>query len=202
MMSVADLQSALTRALGDDIVQLTECLGEVCLHVRRTRIAEVLRILRDDPALAMTQLMDICGVDYPERPERFEVVYHLLSLRHNARLRVKIETDEVTPVPSVVGVYGAAGWFEREAWDMFGIVFAGNPDLRRILTDYGFEGHPLRKDFPLSGYVEVRYDDDQKRVVYEPVKLPQEFRAFDFESPWEGMTNVQLHGDEKAEGKA
>ena len=198
MLSLTQIQTELHRALGDDVVQLTEALGEVCLSVRRTRIVDVLRLLRDDPALAMNQLMDLCGVDYPDRPERFDVVYHLLSLRHNARVRVKIETDELTPVPSVVGVYSAAGWFEREAWDMFGITFAGHPDLRRILSDYGFEGHPLRKDFPLSGYVEVRYDDTQKRVIYEPVKLPQEFRAFDFESPWEGMTNVQLHGDEKA----
>ena len=198
MLTCDQLQSEIQRALGDDVVHLSVALGELSLNVRRTRVADVLRILRDDPALAMTQLMDICGVDYPDRPERFEVVYHLLSLRHNARVRVKIETDEVTPVPSVVGVYGAAGWFEREAWDMFGVAFSGNPDLRRILTDYGFEGHPLRKDFPLSGYVEVRYDDDQKRVIYEPVKLPQEFRAFDFESPWEGMSKVMLCGDEKA----
>ncbi len=200
MLPTETLQAEITRALGDEIIELSESLGELCLHVRRTRIAEILRILRDDTALALTQLMDLCGVDYPERPERFDVVYHLLSLRHNARLRVKIQTDEVTPVPSVTAIYGAAGWFEREAWDMFGIAFADHPDLRRILTDYGFEGHPLRKDFPLSGFVEVRYDDTQKRVVYEPVKLPQEFRAFDFESPWDGMTKVMLHGDEKATG--
>jgi len=142
-------------------------------------------------------LMDICGVDYPDRAKRFDVVYHLLSLKNNARVRVKVQTDEGTPVPSVVGVHSAAGWFERECWDLFGVAFAGNPDLRRILTDYGFEGHPLRKDFPLTGYVEVRYDDEQKRVVYEPVKLTQDFRNFDFMSPWEGMTDVMLPGDEK-----
>ena len=198
MLSVEQLQSEIQRALGDDVVHMSVVLGQLSLNVRRTRVADVLLILRDDAAIAMNQLMDLCGVDYPERPERFDVVYHLLSLRHNARVRVKVEMDEITPVPSVVGVYGAAGWFERETWDMFGIAFSGNPDLRRILSDYGFEGHPLRKDFPLSGYVEVRYDNEQKRVVYEPVKLPQEFRAFDFESPWEGMTSVQLHGDEKA----
>jgi len=203
MLPVAQLQSEITRALGDDLMHLSVEGGEVSILVPRTRIADVLGVLRDDPALAMTQLMDICGVDYPERPERFDVVYHLLSMRHNARVRVKIETDENTPVPTVVGLFSCAGWYEREAWDMFGITFAGNPDLRRILTDYGFEGHPLRKDFPLTGYVEVRYDDTQRRVIYEPVKLPQDFRNFDFLSPWEGMTDVNfrpqiLPGDEKA----
>jgi NADH-quinone oxidoreductase subunit C len=144
-------------------------------------------------------LIDICGVDYPEREQRFEVVYHLLSPRENQRIRVKCETDEKTPVPSVVAVFPAANWFEREAYDMYGIMFSGHPDLRRILTDYGFQGFPLRKDFPLTGYVEVRYDDAQKRVVYEPVKLTQEFRSFDFMSPWEG-TDYVLPGDEKAKG--
>ncbi|MBY0430201.1 MAG: NADH-quinone oxidoreductase subunit C, partial [Rhodospirillales bacterium] len=144
------------------------------------------------------QLMDLCGIDYPQREQRFEVVYHLLSMKHNQRIRVKAPTDEDTPVPSVTGVFSAANWFEREAWDMYGIFFADHPDLRRLLTDYGFEGHPLRKDFPLTGYVEVRYDDEQKRVVYEPVKLTQDFRTFDFLSPWEGPG--LLPGDEKAEG--
>jgi NADH-quinone oxidoreductase subunit C len=142
-------------------------------------------------------MIDLCGVDYPDRPQRFEVVYNLLSLKHNHRIRVKVATDGENPVPSITGIYSAAGWFEREAWDLFGIYFADNPDLRRLLTDYGFEGHPLRKDFPLTGYVEVRYDEDQKRVVYEPVKLKQEFRSFDFVSPWEGMNEI-LPGDEKA----
>jgi NADH-quinone oxidoreductase subunit C len=146
-------------------------------------------------------LVDVCGVDYPDRPERFDVVYNLLSLKLNQRIRVKVTTDEDSAVPSVTAVYSAAGWFEREAWDLFGIYFADHPDLRRLLTDYGFEGHPLRKDFPLTGYVEVRYDEDQKRVVYEPVRLKQEFRSFDFVSPWEGMNHV-LPGDEKASGEA
>jgi NADH-quinone oxidoreductase subunit C len=141
--------------------------------------------------------MDVCGADYPEREQRFDVVYNLLSLKHNQRVRVKAMTDEATPVPSVVSVFNSAGWFEREAWDLYGIFFSDHPDLRRILTDYGFQGHPLRKDFPLTGYVEVRYDQEQKRVIYEPVKLTQDFRTFDFLSPWEGMTPL-LPGDEKA----
>ena len=140
--------------------------------------------------------MDLCGVDYPERPERFEVVYNLLSHRHNLRIRIKTSTDEDTPVPSVSGLFSSAAWFEREAWDLYGVFFSDHPDLRRLLTDYGFEGYPMRKDFPLTGYVEVRYDDEQKRVVYEPVSLTQEFRSFDYLSPWEGP----LPGDEKAEG--
>jgi NADH-quinone oxidoreductase subunit C len=149
----------------------------------------------------MNQLLDLCGVDYPDRPERFEVVYNLLSLKYNWRLRVKIETNENVPVASVASIYSTAVWFERECWDLFGIAFAGNPDMRRLLNDYDFEGHPLRKDFPLSGYVEVRYDDELKRIVYEPVKLTQDFRNFDFLSPWEGMTDVLLPGDEKAAPK-
>jgi NADH-quinone oxidoreductase subunit C len=143
-------------------------------------------------------LVDVTAADYPEREERFEIVYNLLSLSHNQRIRLKTSTDENTPVPSVVGLFSAAGWFEREVWDMFGVFFTDHPDLRRLLTDYGFEGHPLRKDFPLTGYVEVRYDDEQKRVVYEPVKLTQDFRSFDFMSPWEGAKYI-LPGDEKAE---
>ena len=153
--------------------------------------------MRDDPALQFEQLIDICGVDFPERAERFEVVYHLLSIRKNLRIRVKLSTDEATAVRSVIPLHPGANWFEREAFDMFGILFSGHPDLRRLLTDYGFQGHPLRKDFPLTGYVEVRYDDEKKRVVYEPVKLNQEFRSFDFESPWEGVT-YNIPGDEKA----
>lgn len=200
MVSVTELLSEVERALGDAGVQASVALGEASVLVPRTRIADVLLVLRDDPAIAMNQLMDVCGVDYPERPERFEVVYNLLSLQHNTRLRVKIQTDERTPVPTAVGVYKSAGWFEREVWDLFGVTFAGHPDLRRILTDYGFEGHPLRKDFPLSGFVEVRYDEEQKRVIYEPVKLQQDYRNFDFLSPWEGMTDVQLRDDKKSEG--
>ena len=202
MLSVESLHDEVLRALGTAVAQSFAELGELSVLVPRTRIEEALQTLRDDPKILMTQLMDICGVDYPERPERFEIVYQLLSLPHNVRLRVKIQTDEHTPVPTAVGVYSSAGWFEREVWDLFGVAFAGHPDLRRILTDYGFEGHPLRKDFPLSGYVEVRYDPEQKRVVYEPVKLAQDYRAFDFLSPWEGMTDVQLSGDDAAkEGK-
>jgi NADH-quinone oxidoreductase subunit C len=172
--------------------------GELTLHVDADALLKVLAFLRDDVNCQFKQLIDVCGADYPERERRFEVIYHLLSMTQNARVRLKIDTDEETPVPSATGLFSAAGWWEREAWDLYGILFADHPDLRRILTDYGFEGHPLRKDFPLTGYVEVRYDDEQKRVVYEPVKLTQEFRTFDFLSPWEGMTRP-LPGEEKAE---
>lgn len=195
--------AALRALLGSAVLNCSEALGETAIAVPREQIVGVLKSLRDAPEHRYEMLMDICGVDFPARPQRFEVVYNLLSLSKNQRLRVKVLTDENTPVPTVIGVYNAAGWFERECWDMYGVKFSGHPDLRRILTDYGFEGHPQRKDFPLTGYVEVRYDDTQKRVVYEPVKLPQDFRNFDFESPWEGMTDVQrravlLPGDEKA----
>jgi NADH-quinone oxidoreductase subunit C len=171
--------------------------GELVVLARPEQIVRLLTFLRDDSNCQFKVLVDICGVDWPERAERFDVVYHLLSLKHNQRVRVKVATDERTPVPSVTGVYSAAGWFEREAFDLFGILFSGHPDLRRILSDYGFEGHPLRKDFPLTGHVEVRYDEAQKRVVYEPVTLQQEFRKFDFMSPWEGARHI-LPGDEKA----
>jgi NADH-quinone oxidoreductase subunit C len=171
--------------------------GELSVGIPRESILEALTFLRDDPQCRFSILCDICGVDYPDRPLRFEVVYNLLSMSQNLRIRVKLETDEEQAVPSAVGVFSAAGWWEREAWDLFGIYFDDHPDLRRILTDYGFDGHPLRKDFPLTGYVELRYDEDQKRVVYEPVKLKQEFRSFDFLSPWEGMDRI-LPGDEKA----
>ena len=202
---MADLEKLLAetrRALEGSVMDARTEHGELSILVPRTRIADVLRVLRDDPALAFHQLMDICGADYPERPERFEVVYNLLSLKYNWRIRVKAQTDETSLVPSVTCIYSCAGWFERECWDMFGVPFSGNPDLRRLLTDYGFEGHPLRKDFPLTGYVEVRYDEEKKRVVYEPVKMQQDFRNFDFLSPWEGMTdvNLRLPGDEKATG--
>ena len=172
--------------------------GELVLYVRRADIVPVLLFLRDDRECAFKQLVNLCGADYPQRAERFDVVYMLLSLSQNQRARVKVTTDETQPVPSVTGVFSSAGWYEREIWDMYGVYFEGHPDLRRILTDYGFEGHPLRKDFPLTGYVEVRYDEEQKRVVYEPVTLTQEFRDFDNLSPWEGMTDIMLPGDEKA----
>lgn len=187
----AKLQGAVERR---DIIR-----GELTVFVARDQIVRVLTELRDDSDCLFEVLIDICGVDYPERENRFDVVYHLLSPRKNQRIRVKCETDEEAPVPSAITVFPAANWFEREAYDMYGILFSGHPDLRRILTDYGFQGYPLRKDFPLTGYVEVRYDDAQKRVVYEPVKLTQEFRSFDFMSPWEG-TDYVLPGDEKAKG--
>lgn len=175
--------------------------SELTMSVKRTSLIKVATFLRDNPVAMFKILLDVCGVDYPEREERFEAVYHLLSTRHNRRIRLKVATDETTPVPSLVGVFPTAGWFEREAWDLYGILFDGNPNLRRILTDYGFEGHPLRKDFPLTGFVEVRYDEEQKRVVYDPVKLTQEFRTFDFLSPWEGQMPSPglLPGDEKAD---
>lgn len=183
--------------MGQDIAETEIEYGELVLRVRREGIVRVLSFLCNDANCLFQVLADICGVDYPDREERFEIVYNLLSLKHNVRIRVKVTTDESKPVPSVTQVYPAAGWFERECWDMYGVFFSEHPDLRRMLTDYGFDGHPLRKDFPLTGYVEVRYDDEQRRVVYEPVKLVQEFRSFDFLSPWEGMT-PQLPGDEKA----
>ncbi len=194
-----ELGDQIAAAVPQDAVRAEVAHGELILWVKREGIVRVLTILRDDPRYLFQVLVDLCGVDHPDRPERFEVVYNLLSLKHNRRIRVKVATDEEHPVPSVTGVFSAAGWYERETWDLFGVYFSDHPDLRRILTDYGFEGHPLRKDFPLTGYVEVRYDEDQKRVVYEPVRLKQEFRSFDFLSPWEGMSHI-LPGDEKATG--
>ncbi|BBK32070.1 NADH-quinone oxidoreductase subunit C [Stella humosa] len=194
---LADLGALVEAALPDHVLRVEQALGELIVHVPSASVTRVLTFLRDDSQCLFKVLVDVCGVDYPERAQRFEVVYNLLSLDHNFRIRVKTATDEATPVPSVVPVFSAAGWWEREAWDLYGIFFSDHPDLRRILTDYGFEGHPLRKDFPMTGYVEVRYDEQQKRVVYEPVKLVQEFRSFDFESPWERMTPL-LPGDEKA----
>lgn len=195
--ALQDLLALIEPVLGDHLLAAKIAHGELTITVPATSIRRVLGYLRDDPNMLFKELVDLCGVDYPERERRFEVVYHLLSLEHNQRIRVKVETDETTPVPSVVELFSTAGWFEREAWDMYGIYFADHPDLRRILTDYGFEGHPLRKDFPLTGHVELRYDDEQKRVVYEPVKLRQDFRTFDFLSPWEGGGGL-LPGDEKA----
>jgi NADH-quinone oxidoreductase subunit C len=196
---VPGIAEQILASLGGAVRDHHSHFGELTVTVARDEIVKAMTALRDDPRYLFEVLLDVCGVDYPARPERFDVVYHLLSPRRNLRIRVKVMTDEDHPVPSIVGVHPSANWFEREAYDMYGILFSGHPDLRRILTDYGFEGYPLRKDFPLTGYVEVRYDDEQKRVVYEPVRLNQEFRNFDFESPWEG-TDYVLPGDEKAKG--
>ena len=195
--SLQELGEYLSAKLGAALQSWHVRLGELTLFVDAAQIVPVLKLLRDDGRCRFEILLDICGVDWPGREKRFDVVYHLLSPRLNQRIRVKIEADEVNPVASLVDVFPAANWYERETYDMYGILFSGHPDLRRILTDYGFQGFPLRKDFPLSGYVEVRYDDEQKRVVYEPVRLTQEFRDFDFESPWEGTGRI-LPGDEKA----
>jgi len=192
-----ELGDYVAGALTDAVVAWHVSYGELTVTVVRERISQVLKYLRDDARCQFSILIDICGADYPERPKRFDVVYHLLSPKQNQRIRIKTQTDENTAVPSAISIFPAANWFEREAFDFYGILFSGHPDLRRILTDYGFQGYPLRKDFPLTGYVEVRYDDEQKRVVYEPVKLTQEYRSFDFMSPWEG-TNYILPGDEKA----
>ena len=195
--ALTPLGAEMVGALG---VEAQVAFGELTLVAPRERIVEVMTALRDQ--FGFQQLLDVCGADYPDREERFEVVYHLLSLTRNARVRVKVATDEVQPVPTVVEVYPSANWFERETFDMYGVLFSGHPDMRRLLTDYGFEGHPLRKDFPMTGFVEVRYDEEQRRVVYEPVKLTQEFRTFDFLSPWEGAEYPApvLPGDEKAGG--
>jgi NADH-quinone oxidoreductase subunit C len=187
---------AATAALGSSLLSSVEAVGEVALHVGRESLVETMIALRDTPGLEYQQLMEIAGVDYPDRPDRFEVVYCLLSLTRNHRIRVHVQTDDTKPVPSVTGIWPVAGWLEREVYDMYGVLFAGNADLRRILTDYGFRGHPQRKDFPLTGYVELRYSEEQKRVVYEPVELAQDFRTFDFMSPWEGAQYI-LPGDEK-----
>ena len=190
------LQERVVALLGDRIIEQTIAFDQLTVRVHRETIVDVVRMLRDDPDTRFVSIVDVCGADYPERDERFDVVYHLLSPYKNARIRLKVRTDGDIPVPSITPVFPGADWYEREAYDFFGILFSGHPDLRRILTDYGFDGHPLRKDFPMTGYVEVRYDEERKRVVYEPVKLPQEFRQFDFLSPWEG-TDYVLPGDEK-----
>ncbi len=191
------LGQAIAEAAGAAVtsVALARFGQELVLTAQRDSIVPLMTMLRDDPRFAFEQCMDICAVDWPDRAERFEVVYNLLSLSHNQRVRVVIATDENTPVPSLIGLWPSVTWFEREVWDMHGVAFAGQPDLRRILTDYGFEGHPLRKDFPLTGFVELRYDEELKRVAYGPVELKQEFRDFDYMSPWEAMTT--LPGDEK-----
>ncbi len=196
-----ELKEHIEGAISEDLSGAEIAFGELTLTARASRITQVLKFLRDDALCRFIQLIDLCGVDYPERTKRFEVVYHLLSLHNNVRVRVKIATGEDEAIASIRDVFPCADWFEREAFDMYGIVFTGNPDMRRLLTDYGFEGYPLRKDFPLTGHKEVRYDDEQKAVVYEPVSLVQEYRNFDYLSPWEGAQYV-LPGDEKAEDKA
>jgi NADH-quinone oxidoreductase subunit C len=194
-----ELGDFIAAALGSAVDSVEVKLGELIVTCGPGDLVKVMKFLRNDSNCRFEMLIDICGVDYPEREKRFDVVYNLLSLKHNYRVRVKVPVNEDESVSSLVDLYPVAGWFEREAYDMYGIFFEGNPDLRRILTDYGFEGHPLRKDFPLTGYVEMRYDERHKRVVYEPVKLRQEFRTFDFESPWEGMLQPRrLPGDEKS----
>jgi NADH-quinone oxidoreductase subunit C len=192
---------AIAAALSGAVIDISDAYGELTLTVGTERWVDVARYLREDAGQLYVCFIDLCAVDYPVREKRFEVVLHLLSPKHNRRIRVKTSVDEDTPVASLCEVFPAADWFEREAYDLFGVLFSNHPDLRRILTDYGFDGHPLRKDFPMTGYVEVRYDDEQKRVVYEPVRLNQEFRQFDFLSPWEGDSNYELPGDEKARGQ-
>ena len=191
------LSDHIALSLGEAIEDRAIAYGELTIVARLEEIKRVVTFLRDDPQCRFVCFIDICGADYPARERRFDVVYHFLAPHHNRRIRVKVETDEVTPVPSIIDLFPAANWYERETYDLYGVLFSGHPDLRRLLTDYCFEGHPLRKDFPLTGYVEVRYDSGQGRVVYEPVKLSQEFRNFDFLSPWEG-TDYVLPGDEKA----
>ena len=195
--ALAELAEMVVGAQPGAVVASTIAFGQLTLSLTREGLIDVVRLLRDDPRAGFVNLVDICAVDWPARVERFEVVYHLLSPVQNQRVRLKVTADERTPVPSLTRLFPAADWYEREAYDLYGVLFSDHPDLRRILTDYGFDGHPLRKDFPLTGFVEVRYDDESKRVVYEPVVLAQQFRDFDFLSPWEG-TDYVLPGDEKA----
>ncbi len=195
--TLTELGTYLAGKLGERLIGHVVAVGELTLNVVPASIVEVVRFLHDDSNCRFVSIADVCGVDYPGRAERFEVVYHLLSPTRNLRVRIKLATDDVTPVPSITSIFPGADWYEREAYDFYGILFSGHPDLRRLLTDYGFDGYPLRKDFPLTGFVEVRYDEERKRVVYEPVKLAQEFRNFDYLSPWEG-TDYVLPGDEKA----
>ncbi len=183
---LSELAKHVAGELGETVTSWEIAFGELNVNLKRQDVIGAMRFLRDDKRTNFACFIDLCGVDYPEREARFDVVYHLLSPKNNTRIRLRVQTDEETPVPSITGIYPGAGWFEREAYDMYGILFTGHPDLRRLLTDYGFDGHPLRKDFPLTGHVETRYDDELKRVVYEPVELRQEFRNFDFLSPWEG----------------
>jgi NADH-quinone oxidoreductase subunit C len=200
--ALRDLATYLADAAPNEVGATVIAHDELSITTQRASLVKFMTFLRDDSNCQFKVLVDITAVDYPERDERFEVVYNLLSVALNQRIRIKVTTDETAPVPSVTSVFSTAGWFEREVWDLFGVLFTDHPDLRRLLTDYGFQGHPLRKDFPLTGYVELRYDTEQKRVVYEPVKLTQEFRTFDFISPWEGMTIDRLPGDEKATEEA
>ena len=193
-----DLARKIEGALPGAVSGHTIALDELTIHAQAADIIKVVTFLRDDPGCQFVNIIDVTAVDWPSREKRFDVVYHFLSPTKNARIRIKVETDEATPVPSIIGAFPGADWYERETYDLYGVLFAGHPDLRRILTDYGFEGHPLRKDFPLTGFVEVRWDDEVKRVVYDPVRLAQEFRNFDFLSPWEG-TDYVLPGDEKAQ---
>jgi NADH-quinone oxidoreductase subunit C len=198
-MTLNELTTHIQKQLGKSVLSCEVVKGECVLTVKRADIYHAVHILRDDPECLFKQLIDITAIDWPARmPDRFDVVYHMLSMKHNIRVRLKTMTDEATPVQSIVELFDAAGWAEREVFDLYGVLFEGNPDLRRILTDYGFEGHPLRKDFPLTGYNEVRWDSEKMEVVYEPVTLQQDLRVFDFESPWEAMTDVQLPGDDKA----
>ncbi len=195
--ALTELGEHIAGHMTDAVRKFDVRVGELTVYAERDQIVTLVDFLKRDQMCMFEMMIDICGVDYPERSQRFEVVYHFLSMRLNQRIRVKISTDEDTPVPSIVDLHRGADWFEREAFDMYGVVFSGHPDMRRILTDYGFEGHPLRKDFPLTGFTEVRYDDLEKRIVHEPVQLTQEYRNFDFLSPWEGMTS-EIPGDEKA----
>ncbi|MER8827009.1 NADH-quinone oxidoreductase subunit C [Mesorhizobium sp. M0938] len=196
-LSLNELSTYLGEKLSGRISDAVFAYGELTISLEPHDLIEVVTFLRDDKNCQFISIIDVCGADYPSRAKRFDVVYHLLSPKQNIRIRIKVQADEETVVPSITGVYPGADWFERETYDLYGVLFSGHPDLRRILTDYGFEGHPLRKDFPLTGFVEVRYDDEAKRVIYEPVELKQEFRNFDFLSPWEG-TDYVLPGDEKA----
>jgi len=200
VIDLTELGQAIVSASPGAVSGYIVAYRELTIHADAQRIVEVAKFLRDDPRCQFWCIIDVTAIDWPARERRFDVVYHFLSPKQNARIRVKVETDESTPVPSIIQVFPGADWFEREVYDLYGVLFTGHPDMRRILTDYGFEGHPLRKDFPLTGFVEVRWDDDAKRVVYEPVRLTQEFRNFDFLSPWEGA-NFPLPGDEKAEAK-
>lgn len=195
--ALGELAETMASSLETDVGAVEVSHGHLVIRLGINEVFAAIRTLRDDPKLAFVNIIDICGVDYPARERRFDVVYHFLSPTQNARVRVVVQTDERTAVPSITELFPGAEWFEREAYDLYGILFSGHPDMRRLLTDYGFDGHPLRKDFPLTGFVEVRYDDEQKRVLYEPVRLNQEFRDFDFVSPWEG-TDYVIPGDEKA----
>ena len=200
MTDLSQLAARISSALPNAVTGTKITFGELTVEAEAAEIIRVLTYLRDDPDCVFKTFVDICGADYPSRPKRFDVVYHLLSLTKNQRIRVKVQTDEATAVPSAIPVFVGAGWFERETWDLYGVKFEGHPDLRRLLTDYGFQGHPLRKDFPVTGFVELRYDDDRKRVVYQPVQLVQEYRDFDFMSPWEGAPHILPDGTRSSSG--